>query len=326
VLCLLSLTLGICQCEIISNPVVTSWGDWGNWDDCPAGQFAIGFQLKAEGEQGRGDDTALNSIKLMCGKPGSRNTYKFVQSTEGGWGNWREPLYCDGLLTGFQLKSEAHQGKGDDTAANNMNGICTLSNGQVKKLQGDGMHWGHWTAEQHCQHGFAICGIRTQVEGRQGNGDDTSLNNVQMRCCNFLDVLTACSPLDKWEVIADCDNKGSSSPLTCSYEETIGVTTADKSSSGGSVTDSVSASFGVELGAVTNILSYKFKTELSTSKVTKHDWATESSRSWSKITKHTATFTVPGQARSRLLQVVGHCGNYRVHSSQFKKEDNNYFI
>lgn len=47
--------------------VQTSWGTWGGISYCPHGTWARGFDLKVEGDQGsRGDDSALNAIKLFC--------------------------------------------------------------------------------------------------------------------------------------------------------------------------------------------------------------------------------------------------------------------
>jgi hypothetical protein len=42
------------------------WGEWGKVEYCPEGEKATGFSLKTEREQGRGDDTALNAIALIC--------------------------------------------------------------------------------------------------------------------------------------------------------------------------------------------------------------------------------------------------------------------
>lgn len=44
----------------------TSWGSWGLTEWCPHGTFANEFDLKIESKQGRHDDTALNTIGLLC--------------------------------------------------------------------------------------------------------------------------------------------------------------------------------------------------------------------------------------------------------------------
>ncbi len=51
-------------------------------------------------------------------------------------------------------------------------------------LEGDGTDWGEWGDwSSKCQ-GSGICGIRTRVEEHGGIWiDDTSLNDVDMYCC-----------------------------------------------------------------------------------------------------------------------------------------------
>ena len=46
----------------------TSWGSWGHTEWCPHGTFANKFDLKIESDQGSGDDTALNAIRLLCSR------------------------------------------------------------------------------------------------------------------------------------------------------------------------------------------------------------------------------------------------------------------
>ncbi|KAF5894668.1 vitelline membrane outer layer protein 1-like, partial [Clarias magur] len=98
------------------------WGTWENREMCPDGTYAIGFNLKVERSIGNGDDTALNGIALHCGKPSSGPlSYAIVQSHVGSWGTWTQTLDCKGgVLQGFQLRVERSQGRGDDTAANNI--------------------------------------------------------------------------------------------------------------------------------------------------------------------------------------------------------------
>lgn len=42
------------------------WGDWGAFDWCPEGSWAMGFNLKVDHSQGQGDGTAVNGIRLYC--------------------------------------------------------------------------------------------------------------------------------------------------------------------------------------------------------------------------------------------------------------------
>ncbi|XP_073680712.1 vitelline membrane outer layer protein 1-like [Garra rufa] len=170
----------------LSVPNGGRWGSWGDREMCPIGKYAAGFSLKVEGPIGGGDDTALNGIRLHCVDYSSSLTHSYhiyttVQSAEGRWGRWTDIRWCpSGLLTAFQLRVEQPQGNGDDTAANNIYFKC--SGGSY--LLGESTHWGDWGGWSHTCHGKGICGIKTWIEGPQGQGDDTALNDVRMYCCN----------------------------------------------------------------------------------------------------------------------------------------------
>ncbi|XP_043940102.1 vitelline membrane outer layer protein 1 homolog [Protopterus annectens] len=160
-------------------PVITvtnggPWGSWGWVSQCPWNSKAIGFSLKIEGRQGRGDDTAMNGIRLYCS---GGNGY--VESKNGPWGDWTSAVWCpgSGVLTAFALQVESRQGDGDDTAANNIKFMC--SSGPV--IEGIGQEWGSYGAwSGSCDYG--ISGLQTKVEDPQGRGDDTALNDVQFSC------------------------------------------------------------------------------------------------------------------------------------------------
>ncbi|XP_077326863.1 vitelline membrane outer layer protein 1 homolog [Lithobates pipiens] len=164
---------------------VNNGGPWGVWewlDMCPYNTVASGFDLKVEPPRRDGDDTALNAIKLLCTKPGERESRTIqaqITSKEGGWGRWTGIQWCpSGFLISFALQVEWPQGNGDDTAANNIMFQCSDNN----ILTGNGGGWGtfgDWS--ERCESG--ICGIRTRDELPQGNGDDTALNDVAFRCC-----------------------------------------------------------------------------------------------------------------------------------------------
>ena len=47
------------------------WGSWGAWATCPAGSYVCAAQVRIEGDQGWGDDTAMNGIRLKCCSLGS---------------------------------------------------------------------------------------------------------------------------------------------------------------------------------------------------------------------------------------------------------------
>jgi hypothetical protein len=174
----------IVESEIPKNTLSgkTSWGNWGSAEFCPMNSYAIGYDLKIEPNQNKGDDTGLNSIALIC----SQNIA--IYSNQGAWGNWRGKKYCKtNKIKGFQLKSEPPQGsKSDDTAANDLKLFC--SDGSELNSN-TAPTWGTWDPIFYCplnskgQETF-ICGLKTQVEPSQNKGDDTALNNVIFYCCS----------------------------------------------------------------------------------------------------------------------------------------------
>ena len=170
--------------DLISRATDGYWGDWGHWDMCPTGQYVYGFRLQSEPHQGGGDDTALNSIALFCA-PQNGGPYTEITSTKGFWGSWSTPQYCSGTddpVVAFQMRIEPLQHAGDDTVANDVDLYCKTSG----KLEIDAQTaWGEWTNRLSCPSGQAVNGIQTRVESRQGNGDDTALNGVRLRCASY---------------------------------------------------------------------------------------------------------------------------------------------
>lgn len=170
----------------IGEPVTTIgpfggfWGDWHSVEMCPTGKLAYGFDVRVEGQQGGGDDTALNGIRLTCGLNGIPTSE--ITSGQGGWGSWRGIRSCPTgeYLTGARMNIEGKQGSGDDTAADNVAFRCT--GGSELVISHDAM-WGVWTNLLMCPVDTAICGIQTRVEGSQGSGDDTALNDAKFTCC-----------------------------------------------------------------------------------------------------------------------------------------------
>ncbi|KAK2850886.1 hypothetical protein Q5P01_007162 [Channa striata] len=99
--------------------------------------------------------------------------------TWGSWGSWSETC-PNGYICGLQTRVKAPRGLRDDTALDNV----FMCSGSGVQLEGNGLSWGSWGSwSLKCSRG-AICGLRTRVEGPQGDGDDTALNDVQFFCCN----------------------------------------------------------------------------------------------------------------------------------------------
>lgn len=51
---------------IIRAEAKTHWGNWSNYQFCPAGQLVVGLMTRVEQPQGDGDDTALNGVRMIC--------------------------------------------------------------------------------------------------------------------------------------------------------------------------------------------------------------------------------------------------------------------
>merc|ERR1712168_665963 len=167
----------------ITAPNGGPWGDWGPTEFCPEGSYATGFEIKVEEPQRvrRGDDTAMNGIKLYCRSAADDTETAQITSTVYKWGDWLGVHNCRSTyLNAFQLRVETPQRTrviNDDTAANDMNMKCI----DEELLEGHGGHWGVWSGWQTCPEGRAICGLQTKVEGE--DNDETALNSVIFYCC-----------------------------------------------------------------------------------------------------------------------------------------------
>lgn len=171
----------------LESPRLTNWGQWGMKQLCPLGSWVSGMDLKVEANQGEGDDSALNAVKLICTDV-SGNIRDEITSSSGPWGDYRGKKYChNGFATGFQLRSEPSLGRRDDAAAIDLKLKCMdHDTGAVSEIIGSELlTFGDWTQEQKCPPETAICGIATQIESQQGEGDDSALNNIDLACCRI---------------------------------------------------------------------------------------------------------------------------------------------
>jgi hypothetical protein len=165
------------------------WGSWGSWSHCKAETWAIGFTTRVEADQGSGDDSGLNAIKLTCADLDGQN--QNTVGSNGLWGTWsgnhRVASPTGEFLTQAVLKVEGSQGSGgDDTAANS---VRFKSNTGASYEAANGTPWGTWGSWKGCPSGQAISGVRIRFEASLGSGDDTALNDVQFECTSYQDVI-----------------------------------------------------------------------------------------------------------------------------------------
>ncbi|GLC34633.1 Vitelline membrane outer layer protein 1 [Pleodorina starrii] len=173
-----------------------SWGDWGAWVYCPTDSYVCGAQARFEsGQQGSGDDTAFNGLRLQCCTPMPVNQGVIVTVSDGWWGDWLDIKMCQAVksggfllgkkMTGFSLRREAPCGSCDDTALNGLRMICSAASGgsSTSTLSIAEGIWGDWAGRTaSCASGAHIIGARLQLEASQGSGDDTAANSIEFMC------------------------------------------------------------------------------------------------------------------------------------------------
>lgn len=247
----------------IESTRITNWGDWGTSDFCPEGSYVNGFEIKIEDYQKGGDDTGLNSVKLICINLNGI-FQKDVTSSEGPWGYYRGREYCpNGLGNGFELKSEPSQGgRHDDLAATDFNLICANGDGSSSIVRGgEILGFGNWaTTGRMCPPETAICGIRTQVERSQGKRDDTSMNNVDLACCRVPHAAKACElQRGHWETVIGC-HQGISN---CNVKFKSGLTTSSQTTTTLAESVKLSEKLGYSVSAEASMAILKSRLEVS---------------------------------------------------------------
>jgi hypothetical protein len=94
-------------------------GRWGAEHNCYG--RVTGMQFRSEPDQGDGDDTGLNNIRIFCND--SRDDY--IQAEGNALGYWTNARHCDTqrAVCGISLQVEAPSA-GDNTAVNNVRFEC----------------------------------------------------------------------------------------------------------------------------------------------------------------------------------------------------------
>ncbi|CAF5029128.1 unnamed protein product, partial [Rotaria sp. Silwood1] len=152
----------------------------------------------------------MNAMELVCANT-KKEKYEFIKEIEGHWGNWGSYSYCPQIgdfLSSVRFKIEPPQGAGigaqDDTAANDVEFICSKSYATIISTNGE--KWGNWKAFVSCPHGSAICGFSLIWEDNQAGIDDTAANGALFDCCKLDQPCINGLP---------CKNGGACSNSTC---------------------------------------------------------------------------------------------------------------
>ncbi|XP_067418822.1 vitelline membrane outer layer protein 1-like [Emydura macquarii macquarii] len=98
---------------------VGPWGQWSRHILCPKSNL-MSFSLTVELPQGDADDTAANSIHFRC----SDGTWVFGGKLFWGTADAQNSRCSSGAICGIQTKVQTYQGRGDDTALNDVKFFC----------------------------------------------------------------------------------------------------------------------------------------------------------------------------------------------------------
>ncbi|OXA51856.1 vitelline membrane outer layer protein 1 homolog [Folsomia candida] len=96
-------------------------GSMTGLQECPDPGFAVGYELRSEGDQGFAvDDTAANNLKIHCSGLG------ILEGAGQGWGDWTGALTCPRGLKICGIQTQVEGPNSDDTTLNNVNMGCCV--------------------------------------------------------------------------------------------------------------------------------------------------------------------------------------------------------
>ncbi|XP_041649440.1 vitelline membrane outer layer protein 1 homolog [Cheilinus undulatus] len=96
------------------------WGDWTSPQYCPSGVLTA-FQLQVGPHVGSSsDNTGANNIRFQCS---SNPILEGAGMNWGEYGNWSDTCNSGGIC-GIKTKMQDRQGRGDDTALNDVHFHC----------------------------------------------------------------------------------------------------------------------------------------------------------------------------------------------------------
>jgi len=150
-------------------------------DTCASGYFEHGNSCVKSCPSGYfgNSDKKCESKSLHC---------QWVEVDSGHWGDWKTAQTWIGYKTiASKVRIEGKQHGGDDTA---LNGIeVKIANSQMIQKEitienGNWGGWGSWKTPKSTSDYYA-CGAQLRVEGKQGGGDDTGANGLNLEFCQI---------------------------------------------------------------------------------------------------------------------------------------------
>ena len=163
------------------------WGDWTLPIEVPENYIACGLGLRLEPPQGADDDTAANALKIYYCYIDNWSLKSEIKLNEGLWGDWDWAMCPEGYyINRVKARVESPQGAGDDTALNSVTFRCK---DPVNDIVSDDIilqstSWGDWMEWVGNEDKY-VCGGQVRFESSQGAGDDTALNGIRLRFCEY---------------------------------------------------------------------------------------------------------------------------------------------
>lgn len=292
----------------IRSPRVTQWDKWGYPEICPVNSWVGGMILRVDLSQDSRNDTALNAVQLHCINMDWIHSGS-VTIAIGPWGNFRKNRYCtQGFAVGYQLRSERDLITNDVDAVDfrlrcvNFDGSSSFVTSSKMDLSGE-----LWENEQKCPLKTAVCGIITQPNGSNTFEDETSLNNIDLACCNFPDPAETCKLGTKWESVVICPE----AKKKCDMNLTTGFT-EDKQ-------HSKFARFYEKLGFVVDFQFAKIIFQLKANDPSLCSVNGKSVRSIigeTGISNYTESFQINCEGIGQ--QLILACGSYKIYTKEYR--------
>ena len=181
------------------------WGGWKGWlGDNTGGYYVCGAEMRIEGKQGWGDDTAANGLRFRyCHL---EDWWKQTTATvyNGNWGNWRGMRMCPYgyYVDGAQIRYEGKQGGGDDTALNGLKIHCRRHKSTSSMwITVNSGYWGSWKpAYTHSWKFVKLANVR--YENPCGACDDTAWNGLALRYETPNNGMSQQKITGKWQAVA----------------------------------------------------------------------------------------------------------------------------